>query len=128
MLHRDCSVEITVRNFVEDETVIGVMNFLSLEFLAHSHLYYNLDKNVVSDEFFDKLSKELSYLIHKFPDTWSKSRYGNVFFDNIEELNEFVETKETISTGAGFYEALSAHQRYRVDIVAEHMLKLIGVL
>ena len=48
--------------------IAGRMRRLGRQFLVHSFLYYRLGENVISDEAFDKLAKELQALHEAHPE------------------------------------------------------------
>jgi hypothetical protein len=73
------------------------MELLQRWILVHSFIYYELNKNIISDEMFDKNSKQLYEMQQKHKAQFKKSRYyyamhdfdgstGNGF---IEKLNEY---------------------------------------
>jgi hypothetical protein len=64
--------------------------------LVHSYLYYDMNTSVVSDEMFDRNSKQLTDLSDAYPEALKKSRYyyvmkdfdGSTGFGYTQNLNE----------------------------------------
>lgn len=94
-------------NSVFQRGTVAYINRLERMVLFHSYLYYELDKNVVSDHFFDQISKELADCIQEFPEQFKASAYPNVFssFDG--------------STGAGL-----DYNRWEITSMAHKLFNL----
>ena len=94
-------------NSVFKRGTVAYINRLERMILMHSYLYYELDKNVVSDHFFDQISKDLADCIVEFPEQFKASEHPNVFsnFDG--------------STGAGL-----DYNRWEITSMAHHLFNL----
>lgn len=78
-------------------TVIEKINLLARWLIVHSIIYYEFDKNVVSDYVFDNNAQQFYNLIKQYPNEFKKSKYyktmkdfnGNTGFDLYPRLKRF---------------------------------------
>lgn len=79
--------------------------------LIHSYIYYNLDRNIMSDTKYDKLSYNLVDLIKQHPEEFRQSEYASIFetFDG--------------NSGFGLYEALTDEQKARIQQIAGYLCR-----
>lgn len=87
------------------------INFLQRGIIVHSYLYYELDSNVISDQVFDKKSRELVSLKSAYPDLWKTSEYYYIFGDDY-----------TGATGYHLYHGLSKPQQEKIRAIADILL------
>ena len=52
-----------------------------LQLLVHSYIYYELDKNIISDSTWDKWAKELVKLQQQYPEESKQVKYYELFKD-----------------------------------------------
>lgn len=57
------------------------ISFRERQILIHSYLYYHLNKNVISDAKYDKLSYRLVDMIKQYPKEFEESEYVECFRD-----------------------------------------------
>lgn len=65
-----------------DNNIVNLINRRENQLLVHSALYYEFNKNIISDDLYDKWSFELKDLIETYPDEFSAS-------DNYESFLNF---------------------------------------
>lgn len=79
------------------------INFLQRYIIVHSYIYYELDRNIISDREYDAKAKELAQYRIDYPELWRKSEYYKQFGDDY-----------TGATGFTLYHDLNDYQK---DIV-----------
>lgn len=79
--------------------------------IVHSNIYYNKDKNIISDKKYDALSKLLVRQQNKYPKSFRHSQYYYCF-------KEFDGT-----TGFDLYDMLKRKDKRRIDIATELVLE-----
>lgn len=84
--------------------------------LVHSFLYYELNNSIVSDEMFDKNSKQLTTMKRKFAKSYKEALFGYAMkdFDG--------------STGYGFHNNLKEEHRLLIERDAYYLKQNIGKL
>lgn len=87
------------------------INFLQRGIIVHSYLYYELDNSIISDQEFDKKSRELVVLKNTYPDLWKASEYYHIFSDEY-----------TGATGFHLYHGLSKSQQEKIRAIADILL------
>lgn len=66
--------------FTGEELVIAeLIQRRRLQMLVHSCIYYEMDKNIISDKLFDTLGKELAKLQNEYPDIARKICFNEAF-------------------------------------------------
>ena len=95
-------------NMLSDQAYI---NFLQRGIIVHSYLYYELDSSIISDQEFDKKSRELVVLKNTYPDLWKASEYYYIFGDEY-----------TGATGFHLYHGLSKPQQEKIRAIANILL------
>lgn len=76
------------------------INFLQRYIIVHSYIYYELDKNIISDREYDAKAKELAKYQNDYPELWRKSEYYKQFGDDY-----------TGATGFTLYHDLDDYQK-----------------
>lgn len=87
------------------------INFLQRGIIVHSYLYYELDSSIISDQEFDKKSRELVALKNTYPDLWETSEYYHIFGDEY-----------TGATGFHLYHGLTKLQQEKIRAIADILL------
>ena len=87
------------------------INFLQRGIIVHSYLYYELDSSIISDQAFDKKSRELVALKNAYPDLWKTSEYYHIFGDEY-----------TGATGFHLYYGLTKMQQEKIRSIANILL------
>ena len=87
------------------------INFLQRGIIVHSYLYYELDSSIISDQEFDKKSRELVTLKNVYPDLWIASEYYHIFGDEY-----------TGATGFHLYHGLTKLQQEKIRVIADILL------
>ena len=87
------------------------IDFLQRGIIVHSYLYYELDSSVISDQEFDKKSKELVILKNTYPDLWKTSEYYYIFGDEYAG-----------ATGFHLYHGLAKRQQEKIRAIADILL------
>lgn len=79
--------------------------------LVHSLLYYEFNTSIISDEMYDKNSKQLAEMIKKYPNSFKQTKYYYCFkgFDG--------------STGFDLYDKLTQYDKDIVFMNAETLLR-----
>lgn len=67
--------------FVDGETTVGKINWLSRYVILHSVLYYSLSTSMVSDFEFDTEAKSLYKFITDYPEEFKMSKYYEILKD-----------------------------------------------
>ena len=88
------------------------INYLQRFIIVHSYIYYELNRNVISDREYDIKSKELTKYKNEFPELWKTSEYYRQFGNDYDG-----------STGFTFYHALDNHQQRIIKSIVNCMLK-----
>lgn len=86
--------------------IIDKISFGERQILIHSYLYYHLDKNVISDKMYDKLSYGLVEMIKQYPNEFQQSEYADIF-------NGF-----TGETGFDLLDKLTPNQLEMIEVIA----------
>lgn len=100
-------MEIKFNNYISD---INKCNFLQRYIIVHSIIYYILNTSVISDEQFDRVSKQLVKL-SKITENYNKTEYYNVFKDF------------TGVTGFDLYYKLNKHQQKYLLGISKNVIK-----
>ena len=87
------------------------INFLQRGIIVHSYLYYELDSSIISDQEFDKKTRELVMLKNTYPDLWRSSEYHYIFTDEY-----------TGATGFHLYRGLMKQQQEKIIAIADILL------
>lgn len=77
----------------------------------HSYLYYELDSSIISDQAFDKKTRELVSFKNTYPDLWKTSEYYYVFGDDY-----------TGATGFHLYHGLTKPKQEIIRAIADILL------
>lgn len=88
------------------------IDHLQRKIIVHSYIYYELNNNVLTDQQYDKLSKELTALKQDYPDLWKNSEYYKQFTD---EYNG--------ATGFTLYHDLDEHQKEIIRSIAGSIIR-----
>ena len=86
------------------------IDFLQRYIIVHSYIYYELDRNVISDRQYDAKSKELVKYKNDYPELWKSSEYYKQFG---EDYNG--------STGFTLYHELSDRQKTIIRSIAHNI-------
>lgn len=62
-------------------TIQEYIDFLQRFIIVHSYIYYELNRNVISDKVYDAKAKELTRYKNDYPDLWKSSMYYKQFGD-----------------------------------------------
>lgn len=62
-----------------NEKILELINRRERQLLVHAALYYKFDKNIISDDLYDKWSFELKDLIDNNPEEFNNSAEHDVF-------------------------------------------------
>ena len=95
---------------LEDLTPIQQINWLQRYIIVHSHIYYNLNDNFISDHQYDVKSKQLVELKERYPEEWRRSQYYRHFGDDY-----------TGATGMGLVESLSGKELNTINAIVNGM-------
>lgn len=76
------------------------INYLQRFIILHSYIYYELDRNAISDREYDLKAKELVQYKKDYPELWKSSMYYKQFGDSYDG-----------STGFTLYHDLDDHQK-----------------
>lgn len=92
-------------------TITDKISYRERQILIHSYIYYHLDKNVISDKLYDKLSYGLVDMIKQYPSEFAESEYYNLFkdFDG--------------STGFDLHDKLTPSQKEMVEQISNMLLR-----
>lgn len=93
-------------------TTQGYIDFLQRFIILHSYIYYELNKNVITDKFYDEKSRELVKYKNEYPELWKSSMYYKQFGD---EYNG--------STGFTLYRDLDEYQQKIIRAIAHSVLR-----
>lgn len=88
------------------------INFLQRYIIVHSYIYYELDRNIISDKEYDAKSKELTKYKNDYPDLWRTSMYYKQFG---EDYNG--------ATGFSLYHDLSDRQKKIIQSIVFNIFK-----
>ena len=61
------------------QTILEKISQRERQLLVHCYLYYEKNKNIISDDQYDEFSFDLADLIKKYPDDFKKSAYRYEF-------------------------------------------------
>jgi len=67
--------------FKKEFTPLERIVLLQKWIILHSILYYDMDRNIVSDHTFDNNGKQLVELMKAHPDELEKSKYNYIMYD-----------------------------------------------
>lgn len=81
-------------------TIQQQINWLQRYIIVHSYIYYECNRNLVSDRVYDAKAKELVALKEAYPDLWKTSEYYSQFGDDYNG-----------ATGFTLYHDLSEYQK-----------------
>lgn len=92
-------------------SVTDKISFKQRQILIHSYIYYNLNKNLISDQTYDHLSYSLVDLMKQHLDEFKNSEYSEIFkdFDG--------------TSGFGLYEALNDNQKEMIEVIAHYLCR-----
>lgn len=65
------------------------IDFLQRYIIVHSYIYYELDRNIISDKQYDAKAKELVKLKNDYPELWKTSMYYKQFRDDYNGATGF---------------------------------------
>lgn len=65
----------------ENTDIVQLINRRQRQILLHSYIYYDLDKNIISDHIFDKWCFELVDLVNRYPKENKQSEFYSDFID-----------------------------------------------
>lgn len=65
------------------------IDFLQRFIIVHSFLYYEADRSVIDDRYYDEVCKKLVKLKEENPDLWEKSQYRKQFGDDYNGATGF---------------------------------------
>lgn len=85
------------------------IDFLQRYIIVHSYIYYEQDRNVVSDRTYDAKARELVEYKNKYPELWEKSMY----YEQFKDYNG--------STGFTLYHDLDTHQKEIIRSIANNI-------
>lgn len=83
------------------------IDFLQRYIIVHSYIYYELNRNVISDKQYDAKSKELVKYKNDYPELWKNSEYYKQFCDDYNG-----------ATGFTLYDDLTEHQKEIIRSIA----------
>lgn len=89
---------------IEEATPQQIIDFYQRFIIIHSHIYYDMDNNLISDREYDKAAKLLASMKEQYPEEWRNSMYYKQFGD---EYNG--------ATGMGLYDDLDEDQKLRIN-------------
>lgn len=87
------------------------IDFLQRGIIVHSYLYYELDSSIISDQEFDRKTRELVSLKNTYPDLWKTSEYYYIFGDEY-----------TGATGFHLYHGLTRPKQEIIRAIADILL------
>lgn len=83
------------------------IDFLQRFIIVHSYIYYELNRNVISDKQYDTKAKELVKYKNDYPELWEKSEYYKQFGNAYNG-----------ATGFTLYHDLTEHQKEIIRSIA----------
>lgn len=92
-------------------SVQDYIDFLQRFIILHSYIYYELNRNVISDREYDLKAKELVKYKNSYPELWKRSMYYKQFGDFYDG-----------STGFTLYHDLDEHQKKIIQSLAKARL------
>ena len=100
--------------FPEHWTTVDKLNRLQRMVLLHSIIYYDLNESVISDDYYNKLTRLLARKVEQYKDTpvFKKTMYGYVFEDYTNG-----------STGFDLTHRLKKKDYEYLEILATHVIK-----
>ena len=100
--------------FPEHWTTVDKLNRLQRMVLLHSIIYYDLNESVISDDYYNKLTRLLARKVEQYKDkpVFKKTMYWYVFEDYING-----------STGFDLTHKLKKKDREYLEILATHVIK-----
>lgn len=93
-------------------TIQERINFLQRFIIVHSYIYYELDRNIISDREYDAKAKELMQYRLDYPELWKSSEYYKQFGDEY-----------TGATGFTLYHDLNDYQKEIVRSIVHSIFK-----
>nr|WP_296955073.1 hypothetical protein [uncultured Mediterraneibacter sp.] len=88
------------------------IDFLQRFIIVHSHIYYNLNRNVISDRVYDSRAKELTMYKEDYPELWKSSMYHKQFGDDYNGC-----------TGFDLYDGLDDDEKKKIHRIASSVLR-----
>lgn len=100
--------------FPDNWTVVDKLNYLQRMVLLHSIIYYDMNENVISDEYYNKLTRILAKKVLQYRERplFRKTMYWYVFEDYTNG-----------STGFDLTHKLKKKDREYLEILATHVIK-----
>lgn len=100
--------------FPEHFTTVDKLNRLQRMVLLHSIIYYDMNESVISDDFYNRLTRLLARKVERYKGTktFAKTMYAYVFDDYTNG-----------STGFDLSKKLNKHDREYLEILASHVIK-----
>lgn len=88
------------------------IDFLQRYIIVHSYIYYELNKNIISDREYDIKARELSAYRTDYPELWKNSEYYQQFGDDYNG-----------ATGFSLYDSLNDYQKKIVRSIVHFIFK-----
>jgi len=93
-------------------SITDQISYASRQIIVHSIIYYEMDKNLISDKKYDKKAYYLADLIKKYPEQAKESEYADIIYDFDG------------STGFDLRGRLSKEQNEYLTKIAEYVVRL----
>lgn len=103
--------------FPENWTTVDKLNRLQRMVLLHSIIYYDLNENVITDDYYNKLTRLLAKKVAQYRDkpVFKKTMYGYVFKDYTDGSSGFYLAHQLKKKDYEYLKILATHviQRYK---------------
>jgi hypothetical protein len=99
---------------IEEATPQQIIDFYQRYIIIHSHIYYDMDNNLISDKKYDEVSRLLVSYKEKYPEEWKNSMYYKQFGDEY-----------TGATGMGLYDDLDPEQQLRINYIINSIYRAL---
>lgn len=96
-------MELTTKEYID---------FLQRYIMVHSYIYYELNNNIIRDQYYDEKARELTRYKNEYPDLWKQSMYYKQFGDDYNG-----------ATGFTLYHDLDEHQQEIIRSIANSILR-----
>lgn len=73
-----------------NKQILAKINQRERQILVHAYLYYQYNKNLISDDKYDQWSFELADLIKEYPKLFKKSAYSKAFIGFIPDSGYYL--------------------------------------
>lgn len=97
---------------IEEATPQQIIDFYQRYIIVHSHIYYEMDDNFISDKQYDETARYLVSMKNQYPEEWRNSMYYKQFGDDYDG-----------TTGFDLYDGLDDRQKYIINFIVNSMYR-----